>query len=122
MLVADSGTTTRRQAPIPDGPSVAPLVPTGTSDRVAVLHMELPAGGSLPDHSHGPSEIVLVPLSGTFTVRHDGQEHRLAAGAAAHIATGERVSLHNPGDEPARLMIVASPPDFAAHPESWPTA
>jgi quercetin dioxygenase-like cupin family protein len=122
MLVADSDGAPRRQAPLPDGPSVAPLVPTGTSEQVAVLHMELPVGGSLPEHSHGPSEIVLVPLSGRLTVRHGGQEHPLTAGAAAHIARGERVSLSNAGDEPARLVIVASPPDFAAHPESWPAA
>jgi quercetin dioxygenase-like cupin family protein len=122
MLIADSGNTPRRQAPLPGGPSVAPLVPTGTSERVAVLHMELPVGGSLPEHGHGPSEIVLVPLSGTITVGHEGGTSRLAPGGTAHIATGERVSLANAGDEPARLMIIASPPDFAAHPESWPVA
>jgi quercetin dioxygenase-like cupin family protein len=122
MLVADSQSTTPRQAPLPGGPRVAPLVPTGTSERVAVLHMELPVGGSLPEHGHGPSEIVLVPLSGRITLRHDGRDRSLTAGTAAHVAVGERVSLHNDGDEPARLMVVASPPDFAAHPESWPAA
>ena len=122
MYVADSASTTRRSAPIPDGPTVAPLIPAGMSDRVAVVHMEIPAGGGLPEHAHGASEIVLVPLSGCVEVRRGSRERVLATGCAAHIATGERVSLSNPGPEAATLMVVASPPEFAEHLASWPEA
>lgn len=122
MLVSDAATTPRRSAPLPDGPTVAPLVPVGTSDRVAAVHMEIPAGGGLPEHSHGASEIVLVPLAGAVRLRHEGRERTLSPGMSAHIATGERVSLSNEEAEAATLVVVASPPEFAEHLASWPTA
>lgn len=39
-----------------------------------------------------------------------------------HIGVGERVSLANPGAEPAELIVVAAPPEFADALISWPTA
>ena len=80
-----------------------------------------PVGG-LPEHDHGPSEIVLVHLSGSIELRQGDQRHSLAPGAVAHIATGERVSLTNPGTDPAVMMIVASPPEFVARIAGWPAA
>jgi hypothetical protein len=44
----------------------------------------------------------------------------LSASSAAHVATGERVSLVTAGTEPASLMVVASPPEFAGRLASWP--
>ncbi|MEZ7005238.1 cupin domain-containing protein [Streptomyces sp. AD55] len=122
MHVADTATATRHRAPLTGGPTATPLTARTTSDRVAVVHLELPAGGGLPEHDHGASEIVLIPLSGTALLRHAGDEHRLSPGTSAHIATGERVALVNPGDVPVSLMVVASPPEFAAHIASWPLA
>jgi quercetin dioxygenase-like cupin family protein len=66
----------------------------------------------MPEHDHGVSEIVLIPLSGSVNLHHDGQARTLSAGMTAHIATGERVSLANPGAEPASLMVVTSPPQI----------
>lgn len=40
----------------------------------------------------------------------------MVPGSAAHIDTGERVSLANPGTVPAPLLVVISPPEFAARP------
>lgn len=122
MHIADAAATPRRRAPLPDGPTVAPLVPPGVSDRAAVVHMELPAGAGLPEHAHGASEIVLIPLSGAVEVRQGEEVRALSAGAVARIAVGERVSLANTGAETASLMVVASPPDFAEHLASWPEA
>ncbi|MBQ0825203.1 cupin domain-containing protein [Streptomyces tagetis] len=122
MHIADTASATRHRAPLAAGPIATPLTAETTSDRVAVVHLELPAGGGLPEHDHGASEIVLVPLSGTALLRHGGKEHPLTPGTTAHIATGERVALTNPGDEPVSLMVVASPPEFAAHIASWPLA
>ncbi|MFS8199414.1 cupin domain-containing protein [Streptomyces sp. CWNU-52B] len=122
MYVADTGSTPRRRAPVAGGPTAAPLLTAATSDRVAVVHLEIPPGGGLPEHDHGASQIVLIPVSGSVQVRHGGDVHTLAPGSAAHIDTGERVSLANPGTAPASLMVVASPPEFAARLEAWPTA
>ncbi|WP_030899670.1 cupin domain-containing protein [Streptomyces sp. NRRL F-5126] len=120
MHVADSGSTQRRRAPIPGGPVAAPLMDTTTSDRVAVVHVEIPAGGGMPEHDHGPSQIVLIPLSGPVELRHGTELHTLTPGAAAHIDTGERVSLANPGTDTVSLMVVASPPEFASRLAAWP--
>lgn len=122
MLIADTGTTPRRRAPLPGGPTAATLTPAGISDQVAAVHVEIPAGGGMPEHDHGTSEIVLIPLSGSVELRHDGQASTLSPGMAAYIAIGERVSLGNPGSEPVSLIVVASPPEFAGRLARWPAA
>lgn len=123
MHVADIATSPRRRAPVPGGPTAALLTTAETSDRVAVLHIELPAGAAMPEHDHGASQIVLIPLSGSVELRHNGETRTLTAGeAAAHVALGDRVALANPGDQPVSLIVVASPPEFADRLASWPPA
>ncbi|MER7243134.1 cupin domain-containing protein [Kribbella sp. NPDC000426] len=122
MYLTRIGSTPRRRAPISGGPTMEVLVAAETSDKIAMVQVWIPPGGGLPEHDHGPSEIVLVHVSGSIDLRQGGQEHRLAPGAVAHIATGERVSLANPGTEPAVMMIVASPPEFVARITGWPAA
>lgn len=120
MHVAETGTVVRRQAPLPGGPNVGILIAPDVSEQVAVAHVEIPPGGGMPEHDHGDSEIVLIPLAGSVELRHDGVSRTLTAGSAAHIATGERVALANTGTQPASLMVVASPPQFAESLASWP--
>jgi quercetin dioxygenase-like cupin family protein len=96
------------------------LVPVGVSDQVAVVHLEIPGHGSMPEHDHGASEIVLIPLAGSIELRHDGTTRTLSTGSAGHVARGERVSLRNPDGEPVSLMVVASPPDFVKRLATWP--
>ena len=123
MHVVDITTAPARRAPIPDGPTVRTLhgSPDGVAP-VAVLHVTLPAGGGMPEHDHGPSHIVLIPLQGQIQLRQNGQGHDLAPGTATHIDLGERVSLSNPSTEPAELLVVAAPPDFADALTAWPPA
>lgn len=122
MHLTKIGTTPRRRAPLPGGPSMEVLVAAEISDKIAMVQVWIPPGGGLPEHDHGPSEIVLVHISGSIDLRQGDQRHSLAPGVVAHIATGERVSLTNPGTEPAVMMIVASPPEFVARITSWPAA
>ncbi len=123
MHIAAAGTGTRRRAPIPAGPIVEMLTPDAAAGgQPAVVHMEFPAGAGLPEHDHGASHIVLVSLTGTVELRQGERVGTLAQGAAAHIPAGERISLRNPGDQPATVMMVATPPDFVAHLASWPAA
>lgn len=112
MLVTDIDTAPRRRAPLPGGPIATPLIPAGASGQVAVVHIEIPAGGGMPEHDHGSSEIVLIPLSGSFDIHHDGQVRSVSAGTTVHIGTGERVRLANPGSESATVMVLASPPQI----------
>lgn len=122
MHLARIGTTPRRRAPIPGGPTMEVLVAGDTSDTIGIVQVWIPPGGGLPEHDHGPSEIVLIHVSGLIELRQGDQHHSLGPGAVAHIATGERVSLTNPGTDPAVMMIVASPSDFVARLASWPAA
>ncbi|WP_069817063.1 cupin domain-containing protein [Streptomyces sp. TP-A0874] len=120
MHVTHAHEVPRRRAPIANGPAVSVLTPDEASDQVAVMRMELPGGARLPEHDHGASEIVLVPLSGAIELRHEGEEHPLSPGSTAHIGKGERVSLANPGTEAATLMVVAAPPEFVRGLDAWP--
>ncbi len=122
MLVTDIQQVTRQRAPMPGGPIATPLIPAGTSSQVAVIHIEIPAGGGMPEHDHGDSEIVLIPLSGSFDIHHDGKIQSVSVGNTVHIGTGERVRLANPGTESATVMVLASPPQFAERVASWPAA
>ncbi|WP_327667726.1 cupin domain-containing protein [Streptomyces sp. NBC_00485] len=122
MYVADTGSAPRRRAPVAGGPTAAPLMTATTSGQLAVIHLEIPPGGGMPEHDHGASQIVLIPVSGSVRVHQGRDVHTLVPGSAAHIDTGERVSLANPGTEPASLMVVASPPAFASRLEEWPIA
>ncbi|NMH97297.1 cupin domain-containing protein [Pseudonocardia acidicola] len=121
MNIVDVAGAPARRAPIPDGPTVRPLLASDSGAPVAVLHVTLPAGGRLPEHDHGPSHVVLFPLQGQVRLHYDGNDHDLGPGTATHIRVGERVSLANPGPDPAELLVVAAPPDFAAALSAWPT-
>ncbi|MET9272964.1 cupin domain-containing protein [Kribbella sp. NPDC003557] len=122
MHITRIGTTPRRRAPLRGGPTMEVLVDGDRSDNVAMVQVWIPPGGGLPEHDHGPSEIVLVHLSGSIELRQGTMRHRLAPGAVAHIPMGERVSLSNPGKETATMMIVASPPEFVTRLARWPAA
>lgn len=122
MRIVDVADTPARRAPIPAGPTVRPLLGTDGGAPVAVLHITLPVGGRLPEHDHGPSHVVLFPLRGRIRLHHDGTDHDLGPGTVTHIGVGERVSLANQGLDPVELVVVASPPDFAAALSAWPTA
>lgn len=122
MKTVDVATAPTRRAPIPDGPTVRPLLGPDSGVPVAVLHVSLPVGGRMPEHDHGPSHVVLLPQKGRVRLHHDGNDHDLAPGTVTHIGVGERVSLANPGPDPVELLVVAAPPDFAAAVSAWPTA
>lgn len=122
MKIVDVAAAPARRAPFPGGPTARPIFGPDSGAPVAVLHITLPVGGRLPEHDHGPSHVVLIALRGQVRLHHDGNDHDLGAGTAAHIGVGERVSLANPGPDSVELVVVAAPPDFAATLSTWPTA
>jgi len=67
----------------------------------------------MPEHDHGPSQVILFPQQGQVRLHQDGDDHDLAPGTVTHIRVGERVSLANPGPNPAELIALIAPPDFA---------
>ncbi len=122
MNIVEIAGATARRGPMPNGPTVRPLLGSESGSPVAVLHVTLPARGGMPEHDHGPSHVVLLPLRGQVRLHHNGNDHDLAPGTATHIGVGERVSLANPGPDPAELIVVAAPPDFATALSAWPPA
>ena len=120
MYVAQVGTHPRR-APGANGPSAEPLITSSVSESIGVVHLEIPAGVAMPEHDHGASQIMLIPLSGALELRQGEHRSRLKCGTAAHIGVRERVGLANLEDGPATVMVIASPPQFADRIASaWP--
>lgn len=111
MHVSEIGTHPRR-SPGVNGPSAEALITSGVSELIGVLHLEIPAGVALPEHDHGASQIVLIPLSGALELRQGAHRLPLSYGMAAHVGLGERVGLANPDNVPATVMVIASPPEF----------
>ncbi|MGH3151568.1 MAG: cupin domain-containing protein [Streptosporangiaceae bacterium] len=124
MLVVQISTVPGGQGCVPAGPAAATLILPAGSAGMAAVHVELPEGR--PGSDPGTAEIVLISLCGTAELRHedghDGPAVTLLAGRAAYITRGERVSLTNPGSEPASVMVIASPPEFAGQLATWPAA
>jgi quercetin dioxygenase-like cupin family protein len=74
------------------------------------------------EHDHGPSAVTLIVLSGRVQLGHNGDQRVLDPGTVASIDIGARVSLGNPHPEPATLLAVITPPDFANAVSNWPTS
>jgi len=112
----------RRQAPVPAGPELEIVVGAGDGP-FGVLDVTMPVGGAMPEHDHGASEVLLVPRAGSLRlVEAEGTRRvtELEPGVLATIPVGCRVRLENAGSEEARVLVVLSPPDFAAKIEGWP--
>lgn len=118
------GTGELRQAPFPAGPAVRVVVGADARESVGVLEVTLPAGGAMPEHDHGDSAVLLVPLAGRLRLVDVGREDaavELRPGSLATIPVGRRVRLENAGETEARTLAVLTPADFAEQLEAWPT-
>lgn len=120
-----TGEGARRRAPVPDGPELEIVIGAGRGHPFGVLDVTVPVGAAMPEHDHGVSEALLVPLAGSLRLVEVGEAERateLASGALATIPVGCRVRLENAGEVEARLLVVLSPADFVAQTERWPAA
>ncbi|HEY1729542.1 MAG TPA: cupin domain-containing protein [Candidatus Baltobacteraceae bacterium] len=75
--------------------------------------LDIPPGGTIPNHSHGGPVIVTV-ISGEFTIKDGAGSHVLTAGQSATEETGYRHSAANNGTSTARLAISYFIPKGAA--------
>ena len=88
------------------------LVEPGLSvtEHLAAAQLTVPPGATVPRHSHGEAEALLVPLAGeVLLVGIDGRVERLGEGTIAVIAAHERISVKNPGVEPASVLVCFAP-------------
>lgn len=117
------GQQARRQAPMPGGPAIEIVVGADRGLPVGVLSVALPPGGAMPEHDHGDSTVVLVPLAGRLRLVEagdGGSVTELEPGALATIPVGQRVRLENAGDGRAQTLAILTPADFVRRLESWP--
>jgi quercetin dioxygenase-like cupin family protein len=94
-----------------DGATVEVLL-DGASRRLAAALVTVAAGAELPEHDHGGSDALLIPLTGRLLLSGRGGEATLTPGTVAFIATGERVSVQNPATSPASMVVCFAPTDF----------
>lgn len=119
------GAGDRRRAPVPNGPVAEILIGADADQRLGAVHVVVPPGGGMPPHDHGASETLLIPLSGHVRLadaEQGGDVTDLEPGALATIPVGQRVTLQNPTEEEARLLVILAPADFAARLRDWPPA
>ncbi len=96
---------------------VAPVVtPEGAmrpllfGEHLSAIHLEVPSGLAVPPHSH-PREGLAYCLGGSVELALEGgRSVVLTADTAVVLRAGQAVGLRNPGPEPAKLLLVSSPP------------
>jgi len=110
-----------RKPPQPDSPTVTVFFAGDESPDLGMVEVAVPPGAGMPPHQHGGSDVVLVPISGHVLIAKDSEEIEVHVGDAALITRDEKVSLTNPGDEPARLIVAAGPANFVAGVREWPS-
>jgi len=111
----------RRQPPGENTPTVTVVFggEEGGPD-VGLVRVNVPAGGGMPVHRHGGSDVILTPIAGRVTISDGEASVDVHAGDSALILKDEQVSLTNPGDEPAEIIVSAGPANFVAGIRQWP--
>lgn len=67
-------------------------------------------GGEIPEHRHGPAEVVLHFLQGKASVTIDGEEKVILPEAAVVVPIGSSIGLKNIGKEKLKFIAALSPP------------
>lgn len=111
----------RRQPPGENTPTVT-VVFGGEEDGpdVGLVRVTVPAGAGMPAHRHAGSDVILTPIAGRVTISDGETSVDVRVGDSALILKDEQVSLSNPGDEPADIMVSAGPANFVAGIRRWP--
>ena len=78
-------------------------------ERVAVIHLEIPAGLEVPPHAH-PSEGVIYCLSGELEVISGSETVTIGSGTAILVPPNIEVGIKNHGDAPVNAILISSPP------------
>ena len=79
-----------------------------------VIAAEFDPGGSTGDepYTHGDSEELLLVVEGRVHVQLDADVYELRAGDSVHYRSSTPHRVSNPGDEPAEVLFVITPPSY----------
>lgn len=116
------GDRKRVRAPMPKGPSAEVLVGTDDDWPMGVAYVVVPAGGGMPEHNHGASAAMVIPLERSVVIVDvtEGSEFEAAPGSVVTIPVGNLAEVRNTADVDAPIMVVFDPPDFTSQLDSWP--
>lgn len=89
---------------------------------VGLVRVQVPAGGAMPAHRHKGSDVILAPITGRVRISKGEESIEVNAGDCALVRKDEEVSLINPGNETAQVIVAAGPADFVAGIREWPEA
>ena len=121
MRLIKAGDGLFRQPPAPNSPTVT-VVAGGEPDGpdVGLVRVDVPAGGGMAPHKHNGSDVILAPVAGVVRIRKGEESVDVGVGDSILIGKEETVSLANPGDITAHLIVAAGPTDFIAAIRAWP--
>lgn len=77
--------------------------------KVAVIHLEIPAGLEVSPHAHS-MEGVIYCLSGELEVISGSETVTLSSGTVMLVPPNVGVGIKNRGDEPVNAILISSPP------------
>lgn len=78
-------------------------------EKVAVIHLEIPAGLEVSPHAHS-MEGVIYCLSGELEVTSKSETMTVNSGTAMLVPPNVEVGIKNHGDEPVTAILISSPP------------
>lgn len=113
----------RHKSPAPNGPTVSVYFggPEDPQD-VGLIRLAVPPGAGMSEHRHNGSDIILAPLTGHVVIHKGEESMELHPGDAGFVAKDEAVSLSNPGDQVAEVLVAAGPASFIANVLKFPEA
>lgn len=109
------------EPPMPGSPTITVCFGggEGESPDIGVLKIVVPPGATMPSHQHHGSDVVLIPLTGSIRLSSAGESVEVRVGDTVLVDRDESVSLSNPGDAVAELIVAAGPADFVAGIRAW---
>lgn len=111
-----------RKPPSPNSPTVT-VIFDGEHDSadVGLVKVSVPAGAMMPTHKHNGSDVILSPISGMVRITKGEEVIEVHVGDSALVGKDEAVSLSNPTDSLAEVIVSAGPADFVTGILSWPS-
>lgn len=84
----------------------------GPFRELAAVRIQVPAGGTIPAHGHGASELLLTGVAGTVEASCGCGAKTVTPGTFAMLPAGKEITLANHGTEPATVLAVFSQSEF----------
>ncbi|WP_199548445.1 cupin domain-containing protein [Streptomyces sp. N35] len=84
----------------------------GPFRELAAVRIQVPAGGTIPAHSHGASELLLTGIAGVVEASCKCGAKTVEPGTFAMLPAGKEITLVNDGEQDATVLAVFSQSEF----------